>query len=217
MNTVRPDICVSIGNVDSQAISALLPTLSLAEIRIDLLNLNRDELKHLFSIHENLIATYRPKSNEFELMHNILDEAIEWGAAWVDIDIETPTEIIREIEAIAKAVNCKVIISYHNYDFTPSISKLNEIVARCQAYNASLAKIACLANSPNDCARMLSLYDSHPNILAFCMGQVGMITRIAAPFLGAPFTYASLQGKQTAPGQLDHISLNNLLNTIKPL
>jgi len=217
MKTIRPDICVSIGNVDFQTISTLLPTLSLAEIRVDLLNLSRDELRHLFNLHENLIATYRPKEAEFDLMLKILTDAIGHGAAWVDVDIETPTEIIREIAAKAKAVNCKVIISYHNYDSTPSISKLNEIVARCQAYNAALAKIACMANSPNDCARMLSLYDKHSNILAFCMGQVGTITRIAAPFLGAPFTYAGLQGKQTAPGQLDYFNLNNLLNTIKPL
>lgn len=217
MKAIRPDICVSIGNVDFQAISTLLPTLSLAEIRIDLLNLSRDELKHLFSLHENLIATYRPKEAEFDLMLSILTYAIDCGAAWVDIDIETPTEVIRKITAKAIAVNCKVIISYHNYDSTPSISELNEIVARCQAHNAALVKIACMANSPNDCARMLSLYENHSNILAFCMGDIGTITRIAAPLMGAPFTYAGLQEKQTAPGQPDYLSLNNLLNTIKPL
>lgn len=216
MKTIRPDICVSIGNTDFQSINILLPTLSLAEIRIDLLNLNRVELKQLFSLHDNLIATYRPKEAKFDLMLKILIDAIGYGAAWVDVDIETPTEIIREIVTKAKTANCKVIISYHNYNATPSISALSDIVARSQAHNAALTKIACMANSPKDCARMLSLYDNHSNILAFCMGQIGTITRVAAPFLGAPFTYASLQEKQTAPGQLDYISLNNLLNTIKP-
>ncbi len=217
MTVIRPDICVSIGNIGFQEITSLLPTLKLAEIRMDLLNLSNDELRQTFAMHKNLIATYRPKNNEFEFMLSILNEAIDCGAAWVDIDIETPTEIIREIVAKAKTANYKVIISYHNYNSTPSISKLNEIVARCQAYNAALTKIACMANSPTDCARMLSLYDNHSNVLAFCMGQIGTITRVAAPFLGAPFTYAGLQEKQTAPGQLDYISLNNLLNTIKPL
>jgi len=184
---------------------------------MDLLTLSKDELRQIMAMHKNLIATYRPKSNEFELMLNMLNEAIAWGSAWVDIDIETPTEIIREIVAKADTANCKVIISYHSYNATPSTSILNSIVKKSKAYNAALTKIACMANSPNDCARMLSLYDNHSNILAFCMGQVGMITRIAAPFLGAPFTYAGLQGKQTAPGQLDYFNLNNLLNTIKPL
>ncbi|MEW5845285.1 MAG: type I 3-dehydroquinate dehydratase [Bacteroidota bacterium] len=217
MNAIRPDICVSIGNISFDEIASLLPTLRLAELRIDLLNLSKDELRQIMAMHKNLIATYRPKSNEFELMHNLLNEAIEWGAAWVDIDIETPNEIIKEISAKAKSVNCKVIISYHNYHATPSISALSDIVARSQAHHIALTKIASMANNPNDCARMLSLYDNHSNILAFCMGQIGTITRVAAPFLGAPFTYASLQEKQTAPGQLDYISLNNLLNTIKPL
>ena len=35
------------------------------------------------------------------------------------------------------------------------------------------------------------------------MGKPGKITRIAAPFLGAPFTYAAWNEKlATAPGQL---------------
>ena len=76
MKAIRPDICVSIGNVDFHAISNLLPKLSLAEIRIDLLNLNRDELKLLFGLHDNLIATYRPKESEFDVMLNLLTDTI---------------------------------------------------------------------------------------------------------------------------------------------
>ncbi|MBC7124141.1 MAG: type I 3-dehydroquinate dehydratase [Bacteroidales bacterium] len=217
MKTIRPDICVSIGNVDSHAISILLPKLSLAEIRIDLLNLNRDELKLLFGLHENLIATYRPKGSEFDVMLNLLTDAIGYGAAWVDVDIDTSTEIIREITAIAQAANCKVIISYHNYTETPTYARLKKIIENAQTYNVSLVKIACMANSPSDCARVLSLYEENTSIVAFCMGQVGTITRVAAPLLGAPFTYAALPGNQTAPGQLDYIYLESLLNSLKPL
>lgn len=217
MTGIRPDICVSIGNISFEEIVALLPVLKLAEIRIDLLTLSNEQLKQIFGLHKNIIATYRPKNNEFELMLNILNDAIESGASWVDVDIDTPDEIIREIDARAKSFESKLIISYHNYHATPSASSINGIIEKAKAYNPTLTKIACMANTPNDCARMLSLYENNSNILAFCMGQIGTITRIAAPFLGAPFTYASLQGKLTAPGQLDYINLNNLLNTIKPI
>jgi 3-dehydroquinate dehydratase type I len=49
----------------------------------------------------------------------------------------------------------------------------------------------------------MALYEKNKNIIAFCMGQIGTITRIAAPLLGADFTYAALESKlATAPGQL---------------
>lgn len=216
MTAIRPDICVSIGNMDFHEIKAILPILPLAEIRIDLLHLNKDELRQLFTLHPNLIATYRPKTNEVGKMVNALTTAIEWGAAWIDIDITTPTDIVNQITTKTTSSSFKLILSYHNYAETPSLKTLNKLIANARENNPTLIKIACMANSAKDCTRILSLYENHSNLLAFCMGSLGMITRLAAPLLGAPFTYASLQGKLTAPGQIDYIKLNELLNNIKP-
>jgi 3-dehydroquinate dehydratase len=48
------------------------------------------------------------------------------------------------------------------------------------------------------------------------MGKEAQITRIAAPLLGAPFTYAALEsGRETAPGQLDKDTLAALLKLLK--
>ena len=48
------------------------------------------------------------------------------------------------------------------------------------------------------------------------MGREGLITRVAAPFLGAEFTFASPgKGKETAPGQLSRAELANLIDQIK--
>jgi 3-dehydroquinate dehydratase type I len=217
MSKVRHDICVSIGNIGFEEIKELLPKLSVAEVRIDLLSLNEEEIKQCFALHKNLIATYRPKSNEYDLMKNILNQAIEWGAAMVDVDIDTPAEFISEIAVQAKQHNCKLIVSYHNFDCTPTLSTLKNLIEKTKLHHADYTKIACMANSPSDCSRILSLYEKHSNLIAFCMGQVGTVTRIASPLLGAPFSYASLQGNQTAPGQLDYINMNNLLNIINPI
>ena len=41
-------------------------------------------------------------------------------------------------------------------------------------------------------------------MIALGMGKKGKITRLAAPLLGAPFTYASpAAGSETGPGQLE--------------
>jgi 3-dehydroquinate dehydratase type I len=104
-------------------------------------------------------------------MLDMLNKVIEFGAAWVDVDIDTPDDIIKKVVAKARTKNCRLIISYHSYDKTPSTSILNSTIASAGAYNPALTKIACMANSPNDCARVLSLYEKHSKILAFCRGK----------------------------------------------
>jgi 3-dehydroquinate dehydratase len=48
------------------------------------------------------------------------------------------------------------------------------------------------------------------------MGAAGKITRVAAPLLGAPLTFASRSpGQETAEGQFDIASLSTLLETIQ--
>lgn len=216
MNLTRPDICVSLGSISYQELIALLPSFPLAEIRMDLLNLNSSEFQQIFASHPNLIATYR--SNNPEEDHSgLLINAINAGAAWVDIDVETPKEIAHRIKSAAHDKQCKVIVSFHNFQATPTRPELLNIINRVQRHRPEMIKLACMANSYSDCSRVLSLYEEFSNILAFCMGQLGAITRIAAPILGAPFTFASLPEKETAPGQLSYIQLNNLLNAIKPL
>jgi 3-dehydroquinate dehydratase-1 len=44
------------------------------------------------------------------------------------------------------------------------------------------------------------------------MGELGKISRIVAPFLGAEFTYASLtDDNATAPGQISYQRLNKYI------
>jgi 3-dehydroquinate dehydratase len=84
MNVIRPDICVSIGKANFEEIKNLLPKFPLVELRVDLLDLSKDELKQLLALHGNLIITYRANNGDYELMLDMLSNAIEFGAAWVD-------------------------------------------------------------------------------------------------------------------------------------
>jgi 3-dehydroquinate dehydratase len=47
--------------------------------------------------------------------------------------------------------------------------------------------------------------------VAFAMGEIGKSTRIQSVKLGAPFTYASINGKETAPGQISYADMEMLL------
>ena len=70
-----------------------------------------------------------------------------------------------------------------------------------------IIKIVTYANSLNDCNKVYKLYPrfkkSKFQLLAFCMGENGSISRILSPMLGAPFIYCSYGNKATAPGQIN--------------
>jgi 3-dehydroquinate dehydratase type I len=72
---------------------------------------------------------------------------------------------------------------------------------------ADVTKIVTFANSWEDNLSTLSLIpfakERRRKIVAFCMGEKGKISRIFSPFLGAAWTYASLnRNRVSAPGQL---------------
>jgi len=208
---MNPKICLSIGNIDFSEILMHLKKVALAEIRIDLLNLTDDELSTVFSKHKNLIATYRTPS-QFERMVDILTKAMSSGCAYIDIDIETPENYRDKLIKTAEKYGCKVILSYHNFIETPSNDELNKVVKYLFSNNAHIAKIACMAKTESECNRILHLYSLFNNLVAFAMGEIGKNTRIQAVKLGAPFTYASVKGNETAPGQMTYNEIDYELN-----
>lgn len=211
---MNPKICLSIGNISVNEVLDQLKGVALAEIRIDLLNLTDDELATIFNQHKNLIATYRLQGDN-DKMETLLTKAIHNGCAYIDIDIETPLAFRNRLIEKGQNKGCKVILSYHNFAETPDSKMLNDIIENLFESKADLAKIACMANSEEDCDRVLELYSKTKNLIAFCMGEIGKRTRFEALKMGAPFTYASIEGKETAPGQISYDEMESLLKVNK--
>lgn len=196
-------ICVSLGNIGFNRCVESLLKVECAEIRMDLMDLTEDEVKLLFSEPCALVATCRPGKYIDEERISMLTHAIQYGAQYVDVEIESEPHFLHKIRTHAEDKGVKLIISYHNFEKTPSVEELDEVIKKARIMGADIVKIATMAKSPEDCARIMSLYAHHKDIIAFCMGREGMISRIAAPFLGAEFTFAAQdESFATAPGQL---------------
>jgi 3-dehydroquinate dehydratase type I len=149
------------------------------------------------------IATCRPGKYDDAQRKAFLKMAMDAGAGYIDIEYESDPAYREELVSYAKSHGVRVIISYHNFDKTPAKSELIDIIEKSKAMQADRIKIATLANTPKDNSRILSLYDEYDNLIAFCMGKTGKITRVAAPLLGADFTFVAYNAKEaTAPGQL---------------
>lgn len=209
-------LCRSIAEKGLENILTYINGAEMAEIRIEETGLSVAEVKTLFSKHPNLLATCRPVNLNDQERTALLKAAIDGGAKWVDIEIESDNVYTTELVAYAKQKGCKVIISYHNYDETPSLKELNTIVDGCKAKGAELVKLACQVNHVSDNGRLMGLYAFDIPILVLGMGPVGMITRIAALKMGAPFTFVKTPGIQaTAPGQLGEAEVKDILNYLK--
>jgi 3-dehydroquinate dehydratase I len=209
-------ICVSIGNGRPAEAMKILHRSGFIELRADLLQWSVQEYKEVILYGNKTVFTCRPgKYNENERLA-LFEGAVSAGAAYIDIEIESDNSFLLAVRNIIGSSPTQLIISYHNYEMTPSIEVLESKLNECYLDDADVAKIACRVFSPGDAARLLSLYNISGRKVVLGMGKSGKITRIAASFLGAEFTFASSgEGEATAEGQVSYEEMRDIINKIK--
>lgn len=217
-------ICISIREQDFEKCKEILtsPTNGnyLFELRADLCGFTPAQIEELISITPNSIITCRSNraggsKTEAEALE-LITTAIKHGARYVDVEIEASLYHLEYIKAYATANSCKLIISYHNYTDTPTLDELCSIRTLCKRKGADIVKIVTTARSTEESMRVLSLYnvkqDNNTPLVAFAMGEAGKFTRKSCLDLGSPFTYCSLNGANTAPGQYSAEQMEKILN-----
>ena len=140
-------------------------------------------------------------SEESRLM--MIRTAIGEGVDYIDLE----DDIADKIPRFGKT---KRIISYHNFNKTPS--DLAKLHAKLSKLDPDIIKIATIANDPHDNIRMLKLsQEGAIPTVAICMGDIGTPSRILAGRFGAPFTYATFhQERAMAPGQLSYQQMTEI-------
>ena len=207
-------VCVSIGatNLDeltSKISKAIKYNPDFLEIRIDYLSeINIINLKKILSQQiKNSVITLKSKKEgglykgTEKQKVNLIYELITLSPEFIDVELET---LIKNESLIRKAKehNTKILASWHDFKSTPNHKKLKEIIEKAKI--ADTIKIVSLANAIEDNINMLKLYSEYPDIklIAFCMGDKGIISRILCNRMGALFSYVSLPNENLAPGQL---------------
>jgi 3-dehydroquinate dehydratase I len=132
-----------------------------------------------------------------------LKNAILSGCKFVDIEIESNPKLRDELIRFAKKNKCFIIVSMHDFKKTPSLNRLLYILEKQEKLNTNIIKIVTNAKTIVDCKKILELYNhTKKPLIAFCLGEIGKITRIVSLYYGAPHIYSSIK-KQTANGQLN--------------
>ena len=161
------------------------------------------------------ICTLRPKreggnftaseKKRIELLKIIID----FKPYLVDIEYNT-LKNNSSLYTLAKKSN--ILVSWHNFKKTPSVSLLNKRLDSMQKMSKNV-KIVTMCTKPIDAALIMSLYGkvkSGTKLVAFGMGAMGRISRILCLYLGSPFTYVSF-GKAVALGQFSLAEITPLL------
>ncbi|MDR2938099.1 MAG: type I 3-dehydroquinate dehydratase [Prevotellaceae bacterium] len=212
---VNERICTSVTSTDFSECEQVLRSSQMAELRLDLMLLHTAQIQALLLHKIPTVVTCREGKYAQNERVNLLKFAIENGATFVDIEVESEESYRKTLVDFAKKHGCKVIISYHNFECTPSFAELKQIIAECRSMGADVVKLITTAHTAQDSARVLSLYESKENLVAFAMGEAGKITRLACLYLGAPFTYASMgTGKEAAPGQISAEKMGEVVKIV---
>jgi 3-dehydroquinate dehydratase type I len=197
-------ICVTFSKPTVEQFLSKHPEVRMIELRLDLMNIGAMQFFRFLSLPVDVIATYRPNKKLTESQRlMLLLQCIAFGARYVDVEIESGAEFISTLRKSATEHNCKLIVSYHNFEKTPDLPELEQIAERCRAAQADIVKIACMVNDEQDILNIKSLYEKNHPIIALGMGEKGIITRTKACEWGAPFTFAAAAADAaTAPGQI---------------
>ncbi len=199
-------ICVSVGRGRHKMMIA--ETQHLAENGTELVELRLDYIRRSVNLKRLLkdkkcavLATCRRKADGGRWegteadRQMLLRAAIAEGVEYVDLEWDIAHKIPRY-------GSTQRIVSYHNFDETPG--NIEDIHHKMTRLDPDIIKVTTTANNPIDNFTVLRLVrDSDIPTTAFCMGDMGLTSRVLCGKYGAPLTYATFSSdRRMAPGQL---------------
>ncbi len=204
-------ICVPI---KKSSLNEGLKVLKKSEKIADLTEIWFDEIDDLKNADLKKMAAIKRKpliykvTKENDLYENIL-EIIDY----IDLDIKTSNSKITNVKKLNSKI--KVIISFHDFKKTPSISKLKLLAKKAIAKGADIVKIAAYARDFTDTVKMFEiltqLRKQGKEAICICMGKEGLLTRTAGHLLGNYLMYAPIdKSGSTADGQITVAELKKI-------
>jgi 3-dehydroquinate dehydratase-1 len=222
-------ICAAIteSSIDEMVKTANLTDADIVEIRMDYLDLGelcKIKIEKLGGIKKPVVATCMPEweggryvGSEDDRI-STLTGAFEFSD-YVSIELKTREDLRNRIISEAGKSGVKVIVSYHDFEKTPTEEEILDILKKEKEAGADIAKIAFMAGNYGDVLRVMNVLVENKAgipIIAISMGEFGKISRVLGPLFGSYLTFASTGGgSESAPGQLTVDELKQILEIIE--
>jgi len=133
-------------------------------------------------------------------------------AAYLDIELRS-AGTFAALLAEARANSIRTIASFHDFDETPSRSRLDEIARTARSLGADLLKIATRTDTSAQLARLLDFFQQERlemEIAVMGVGRLGRSSRVEFALRRSALNYGHL-GHPRAEGQLSIAQLRRAL------
>ena len=134
----------------------------------------------------------------------------------VDLDLMSQRTEIENLSTRSRKLN--LLLSYHNFQETPSGPKLEEVLRSMNDFTPYIRKIATFCKSEDDAERLLDLLLRHRDsgkVTIQGMGEHGVPVRVFGSIMGNFLTYApKTRENASAPGQLTQSEFAKIFQAI---
>lgn len=233
----KPKICLPIVGQNDQDIFETLSsfqklTYDLIELRIDfyqdILDMNKvqnllKKLRHQSD--KPILFTYRSKREggniqltDEQYKELITNACMSKSVDLIDIELMSGNILVYELVNIVHQNDIKVMMSFHDFHQTPSISDMMDYLEKMEVLGADILKLAVMPQSYKDVIRLLDVtmemsHKLEKPLVTMSMGKLGKISRMSGELTGSCITFACVD-QSSAPGQMHVNDMNIVLEAI---
>ncbi|WP_446663127.1 type I 3-dehydroquinate dehydratase [Geobacillus sp. CCR] len=171
----------------------------------------------LFTVRSELEGG-RPISLTEEEKLRLFETVCQSGA--IDLlDYELAHEpYVPAVRQLTRCYGVRLVLSYHNFDCTPSKEELVAKMRQAEQHGADIAKVAVMPTSRQDVLALLQATEEARQgleipLITMSMGGLGAITRLVGGLFGSAVTFAVGQ-QSSAPGQIPIEEVRDVLSVI---
>jgi 3-dehydroquinate dehydratase-1 len=137
----------------------------------------------------------------------------------IDFEASNKPEHIKQLREVSSNHQKKLILSYHNFEYTPDKSELLDRLRVAKSYGADVAKAAVMPKDEKDVLALLEVTKDAQDelnipIITMSMGGLGAISRMLGWIYGSAVTFA-VGEKSSAPGQIPIENLRKIIELVK--
>jgi 3-dehydroquinate dehydratase-1 len=131
---------------------------------------------------------------------------------FIDFEMSNDPEHVRAVRESTRARETRLILSYHNFSYTPGVEFLVQRFLEAERLGADVAKVAVMPRDRADVLTLLAATASADGkaripLISMSMGPLGAVTRMIGGVFGSSLSFAIGEGS-SAPGQMPIADLN---------
>ena len=125
---------------------------------------------------------------------------------FLDFEMGNDADHVRRVRDSARKHGTRVVLSYHNFGYTPGVEFLVQRFLEGERLGADVAKVAVMPRDRDDVLALLAATSraeakARIPLISMSMGPLGAVTRMVGGVFGSALSFAVGEGS-SAPGQM---------------